>query len=390
MTPPCMTVILPAMQPRTLNADERQRYARHLALPEIGASGQERLAAASVLVIGAGGLGSPAALYLAAAGVGTIGLVDHDRIELSNLQRQVLFATDEVGEGKARTASARLQALNPSIKVVAHAVKLDAGNVESLFNAYDLVVDGTDRLAVRYLINDACVLMRKPLVSAAIHRFEGQAMTYVPDIGPCYRCLYPESSEGLVPNCAEAGVLGVLPGVMGSLQATEVIKVLLGIGEPLVGRLLVYDALSLTFQEFHFKRRDDCAVCGSQPAITTVRVHEERTVPQISEWTPEQLAKELKAPGGERLLLVDVREPHEWAAGRLPGSIHMPLATVPQHLDEIATEATPVFICAVGARSMAACRFLAEQGRTSVNLAGGVRAWSQVFGAPPLPNEHQH
>ena len=196
----------------------------------------------------------------------------------------------------------------------------------ALFRAYDLVVDGTDRLAVRYLINDACVLMRKPLVSAAIHRFEGQAMTYVPDIGPCYRCLYPESSEGLVPNCAEAGVLGVLPGVMGSLQATEAIKVLLGIGEPLVGRLLVYDALSLTFQEFRFQRRDDCAVCGDHPSITSCpRARGAPECSGISEWTPEQLAKELKAPGGERLLLVDVREPYEWAAGRLPGSVHIPL-----------------------------------------------------------------
>jgi sulfur-carrier protein adenylyltransferase/sulfurtransferase len=388
LTPNGVAVILSGMQPRTLNADERQRYARHLALPEIGASGQERLAAASVLVIGAGGLGSPAALYLAAAGVGTIGLVDHDRVELSNLQRQVLFATGEVGEGKAQAASARLQALNPSIKVIAHAVKLDAGNVESLFGPYDVIVDGTDRLAVRYLINDACVLLGKPLVSAAIHRFEGQAMTYVPDVGPCYRCLYPESSEGLVPNCAEAGVLGVLPGVMGSLQATEAIKVVLGIGEPLIGRLLVYDALSLSFQEFRFSRRGDCAVCGSQPTIS-IKDHEEQPVPQISEWTPEQLANALKAPGGDRLVLVDVRELHEWDAGRLPGSIHMPLATLPQRQDEI-VDATPVFICAVGGRSMAACRFLAAQGRASVNLAGGVRAWSQVFGAPPLPHGHQH
>jgi adenylyltransferase/sulfurtransferase len=383
------------MQPKALNADERQRYARHLALPEIGASGQERLGAASVLVIGAGGLGSPAALYLAAAGVGTIGLVDHDRVELSNLQRQVLFATGEVGEGKAQTASARLLALNPSINVVAHAVKLDARNVESLFSRYDLVVDGTDRLAVRYLINDACVLLRKPLVSAAIHRFEGQAMTYVPGIGPCYRCLYPESSEGLVPNCAQAGVLGVLPGVMGSLQATEVIKVLLGIGESLVGRLLVYDALSLSFDEFRFSRRPDCAVCGTSPTITNVRFHEEEAVPEnsatvISEMSPVQLAAALKAEDGDKLLLVDVREPHEWSAGRLPGSVHIPLATLPQRLHELVAGSTPVFICHSGGRSMAACRFLAGQGRASVNLAGGVQAWSQVFGAPPLPHEHQH
>ncbi len=378
------------MQPRTLDAHDRQRYARHLALPEIGLAGQQRLAAASVLVVGAGGLGSPAALYLAAAGVGTLGLVDHDSIELSNLQRQVLFTTAEVGAGKAEAGRAHLAALNPGINVVAHATRLDAANVEALLRDYDVVVDGTDRLAVRYLINDACVLLRKPLVSAAIHRFEGQAMSYVPDAGPCYRCLYPQSSEGLVPNCAEAGVLGVLPGVMGSLQATEVIKILLGIGEPLVGRLLVYDALSLSFEEFRFQRRDDCAVCGSHPTITSVRVHEESPVPMVSEFTPRQLAAALKQPDGESLLLVDVREPHEWAAGRLPGSVHIPLATLPQRLGEIAQDATPVFICAMGGRSMAACRFMAAQGRAAVNLAGGVQAWSQEFGAPPPPHEHDH
>jgi sulfur-carrier protein adenylyltransferase/sulfurtransferase len=378
------------MQPRTLDARDRQRYARHLALPEIGLAGQQRLAAASVLVIGAGGLGCPAALYLAAAGVGTLGLVDHDSVELSNLQRQVLFTSAEVGAGKAEAARAHLAALNPGINVVAHATRLDAANVEALLRDYDVVVDGTDRLAVRYLINDACVLLHKPLVSAAIHRFEGQAMTYVPDAGPCYRCLYPQSSEGLVPNCAEAGVLGVLPGVMGSLQATEVIKILLGIGEPLVGRLLVYDALSLSFEEFRFQRRDDCAVCGSHPTITSVRVHEESPVPMVSEFTPRQLAAALKQPGGESLLLIDVREPHEWAAGRLPGSVHIPLATLPQRLGEIAQDATPVFICAMGGRSMAACRFMAAQGRAAVNLAGGVQAWSQEFGAPPPPHEHDH
>jgi sulfur-carrier protein adenylyltransferase/sulfurtransferase len=378
------------MQPRTLDAGDRQRYARHLALPEIGLAGQQRLASASVLVVGAGGLGSPAALYLAAAGVGTLGLVDHDNIELSNLQRQVLFTTGEVGAGKAEAARARLLALNPGINVVAHGLKLDAANVESVFGDYDVVVDGTDRLSVRYLINDACVLLHKPLVSAAIHRFEGQAMTYVPDAGPCYRCLYPESSEGLVPNCAEAGVLGVLPGVMGSLQATEVIKILLGIGEPLIGRLLVYDALSLSFQEFSFLRRGDCAVCGSSPSITSVAFHEEKALPLISAFTPVQLAQALKQPGGDSLLLVDVREAHEWAAGRLPGSVHIPLATLPLRFSEIGPETTPVFICAVGARSMAACRFAAAQGRSAVNLEGGVLAWSQVYGAPPPPHEHDH
>jgi adenylyltransferase/sulfurtransferase len=366
------------------------RYARHLALTEIGAAGQQRLAASSVLVIGAGGLGSPAALYLAAAGVGTLGIVDHDRIEISNLQRQILFTTAEIGASKAQAASGRLRELNPDLRVVAHEVKLAEANVMQLLAAYDVVIDGTDRLTTRYLINDACVLLGKPLVSAAIHRFEGQAMTYLPGSSPCYRCLYPQSPEDLVPNCAEAGVLGVLPGVMGSLQATEALKVLLGIGEPLTGRLLVYDALSLRFDEFRFQRRSDCAVCGDHPTITSISPPRESRLSGITEWTPQQLAAELKNGADNRLLLVDVREPHEWAAGRLPGSVHMPLGTLSQRTGEIPADLTPVFICAAGGRSMAACRFLAAQGRSAVNLAGGVMAWSSIYGAPPQPHDHQH
>jgi molybdopterin/thiamine biosynthesis adenylyltransferase/rhodanese-related sulfurtransferase len=365
------------------------RYARHLALSEIGTAGQQRLAASSVLIIGAGGLGSPSGLYLAAAGVGTIGLVDHDRIEISNLQRQILFATAQIGQGKARVASERLQALNPDLRVNAHELKLDADNVMQVMKAYDVVLDGTDRLATRYLINDACVLLGKPLVSAAIHRFEGQAMTYLPGKAPCYRCLYPESPEDLVPNCATAGVLGVLPGVMGSLQATEAIKVLLGIGETLAGRLLVYDALSLSFDEFRFARRSDCAVCGDHPGITSITHHKESRLSGITEWSAQQLAQELKGGADEKLLLVDVREAHEWAAGRLPGSVHIPLGSLQQRIGEIPAEVTPVFICAVGGRSMAACRFLASQGRDAINLAGGVMGWSQVYGAPPKP-DHDH
>lgn len=367
------------------------RYARHLALPEIGTEGQQRLAASSVLVIGAGGLGSPVGLYLAAAGVGRIGLLDHDRIELSNLQRQVMFDTRQIGQGKAETARARMAALNPDVEVVAHAEKLVAANAERLLGAYDLVIDGTDRLATRYLINDACVLLGKPLVSAAIHRFEGQAMTYLPGRSPCYRCLYPESPEDLIPSCATAGVLGVLPGVMGALQATEAIKLLVGIGEPLAGRLLTYDALTLSFNEFRFPRRRDCAVCGEHPTITSLADHEEKHLTRIVEWTPRQLADELKKEGGEeRLLLVDVREPWEWAEGRLPGSVHMPLATLPQRMGEIPAGVTPVFICAVGGRSMAACRlFTAARDQDAINLAGGVVGWSSEFGAPPKP-DHDH
>jgi adenylyltransferase/sulfurtransferase len=369
------------------------RYARHLALPEIGTAGQSKLAASSVLIIGAGGLGSPSGLYLAAAGVGRIGLLDHDRIEISNLQRQVLFDTRSIGQSKAETARARLAALNPEIEVVAHAEKLVASNAQRLLAPYDVIIDGTDRLATRYLINDACVLLGKPLVSAAIHRFEGQAMTYLPGRSPCYRCLYPDSPEQRIPDCATAGVLGVLPGVMGALQATEAIKLLLGIGEPLAGRLLTYDALTLSFNQFRFERRRDCAVCGERPTITSLAHHEEQPLHRIAEWTPRRLAEELKKEGGEeRLMLVDVREPWEWAQGRLPGSVHIPLATLPQRLAEIPPDVTPVFICAVGGRSMAACRlFTAARGQQAVNLAGGVVGWSSEFGAPPRPDhDHDH
>lgn len=375
-----------------ISTTDAARYARHLSLPEIGAAGQQRLAAASVLVIGAGGLGSPSGLYLAAAGVGHIGLLDDDRIEISNLQRQVIFSTGDIGQGKAETARARLLALNPGIRVTAHNERLVAGNAERLFAPYDIVIDGTDRLATRYLINDTCVLLGKPLISAAIHRFEGQAMTYLPGQSPCYRCLYPNSPEELIPSCATAGVLGVLPGVMGSLQATEAIKLLVGIGTPLAGRLLIYDALSLGFNEFRFKRRPDCAVCGEHPTITSLAHHEEKPLTRIAEWTPRQLADELKNGGDDRLMLVDVREPAEWAAGRLPGSVHIPLATLPQRMAEIPADVTPVFICAIGGRSMAACRlFSSMHDRDAVNLAGGVVEWSSEFGAPPKPDDgHQH
>jgi adenylyltransferase/sulfurtransferase len=254
-----------------LSDAERARYSRHLLLPEIGVTGQQRLKAARVLVVGAGGLGSPASLYLAAAGVGTLGVIDNDRVDVSNLQRQVLFDTASVGQSKAQLAAERLHALNPDIRVIAHNQELRAANAHEILDGYDIVLDGSDRLSTRYLVNDACVLFGKALVSAAIHRFEGQAMTYVPGRGPCYRCLFSDAEEGVVPNCAEAGVLGVLPGVMGTLQATEAIKLIAGIGEPLIGRLLTYDALNLRFNEFRFKRRTGCAVCGDHPSITELR-----------------------------------------------------------------------------------------------------------------------
>ena len=365
-----------------LSADERARYARHLALPEIGAEGQEKLKSARVLVIGAGGLGSPSALYLAAAGIGTLGLVDCDRVDLSNLQRQVLFDNADLARPKATAARERLLALNPGIKVIAHEVELRAANVREILGAYDVILDGTDRLPTRYLVNDACVLLGKPLVTAAIHRFEGQAMTYVPGRGPCYRCLFPATPAALVPSCAEAGVLGVLPGVLGAIQATEAIKLVVGRGEPLVGRLLTYDALELRFQEFRFVRRPDCAVCGERPTITELRDDPEACMTEalqsLRRLGPTELQMLLADPeAGGTLLLVDVREPREFAAGHLPGAINMPMSGLDRRLTELAAGSTAVFMCRSGGRSLRACGAALRAGAvTPVQLEGGLLAWA--------------
>jgi molybdopterin/thiamine biosynthesis adenylyltransferase/rhodanese-related sulfurtransferase len=362
----------------TLSLSERERYQRHLALAEIGAGGQEKLKAARVLIVGAGGLGSPAALYLAAAGCGTLGLLDCDSIEMSNLQRQVLFDTGALGRPKADAGAERLAGLNPAIRIVAHRAELKAANVRELFSQYDLVLDGTDRLATRYLINDACVILSLPLVSAAIHRFEGHLMTYVPGLGPCYRCLFPNCADGLVANCTQAGVLGVLPGVLGTLQATEAIKLITGVGEPLIGRLLTYDALQMRFQEFTMTRRADCAVCGDAP---TIREPFDALPPggaaapgsDIRRLSAGELAKLLsKAP-----LLVDVREVREFSAGHLERSVNIPLGQLPQRLAQIAPDAAPVFICRSGARSLAACQMALQANIAApANLEGGLLAWA--------------
>jgi sulfur-carrier protein adenylyltransferase/sulfurtransferase len=368
----------------TLSSKERERYARHLALPEIGPAGQERLKAARVLIVGAGGLGSPAALYLAAAGCGTLGLLDCDRVDLSNLQRQLLFDTGALKQPKAEAGRERLERLNPDIRVIAHPLELKAANVRTLFSQYDLVIDGTDRLSARYLINDACVLLGLPLVSAAIHRFEGQLMTYVPQQGPCYRCVFPQAADGMVANCAEAGVLGVLPGVLGTLQATEAIKLITGIGAPLIGRLLTYDALEMRFDEFGIARRADCAVCGDAPTITEPR---DAQVPQaegaagevrrLSALELRDLLSAASAGGADLPPLIDVREPYEWNAGHLRGALHIPLGQLPQRLAEIPRNAAPVFICRSGGRSMAACQIALRSGISApTNLEGGMLAWA--------------
>jgi adenylyltransferase/sulfurtransferase len=369
------------MRSVTLSPPERARYQRHLSLKEIGPEGQEKLKAARVLIVGAGGLGSPAALYLAAAGCGTLGLVDFDRVDVSNLQRQVLFDTAGLGQPKAAAGRARLAALNPEIRVVAHALELKAANARALLADYDLVVDGSDRLSTRYLVNDACVLLGRPLISAAIHRFEGQLMTYVPGRGPCYRCLFPQAADGMVANCAEAGVLGVLPGVLGTLQATEAIKLITGVGTPLVGRLLTYDALELRFQEFRVERRRDCAVCGDAPTITEPRDPPAPTAQAaqdgVRRLTPRALQALLAPRAGVAPPLIDVRERWEYDTGHLPDAVNIPLGELPQRIDELARAAGAVFICRSGGRSMRACALALQAGVTSpANLEGGMLAWA--------------
>jgi adenylyltransferase/sulfurtransferase len=363
----------------SLSTTALHRYSRHLALPEIGVAGQEKLQAARVLVIGTGGLGSPAALYLAAAGIGHLGVLDFDRVEASNLQRQVLYDTASIGLPKAELARMRLAALNPELALEAHQTELCAANVREIFERYDVIVDGSDRIATRYLVNDACVIYRKSLVSAAIHRFEGQAMTYVPGRGPCYRCLFPNMADGVTPNCAEAGVLGVLPGVLGAIQATEVIKLVVGFGTPLIGRLLTYDALDMRFQELTGKRRADCAVCGEHPSITAPHdppgfctADELGRVRSIS---ARQLAQRIQATSLP-ISLIDVREPAEFAAAHLPRAINIPLGTVEQHGRQLPHAGTVVFVCRSGVRSRQACALADRMGVSEAwQLEGGLLAW---------------
>jgi molybdopterin/thiamine biosynthesis adenylyltransferase/rhodanese-related sulfurtransferase len=377
--------MLPQMTATSLSERERERYQRHLSLPEIGPRGQEKLRAARVLVVGAGGLGSPAALYLAAAGCGTIGLLDCDRVDLSNLQRQILFETGSIGQPKASAGRERLARLNPDIQVLAHDLELNAQNVRELLRNYDLVLDGSDRLSTRYLVNDACVLLRLPLVSAAIHRFEGHLITYVPDAGPCYRCAFPQAAEGTVASCAQAGVLGVLPGVLGTLQATEAIKLITAVGEPLLGRLLTYDALAMRFQEFRLARRADCPVCGESPTITAPgdpagEIRMTHTPNDLRRLSAKDLHALLEEAPGRRPLLIDVREVQEFSAGHLAGSVNIPLGELPQRLAEIPTDSAPVFICRVGGRSLAACQMALRANIASpANLEGGLLAWSAAI-----------
>ncbi len=379
------------MKDAVLTAEELRRYSRHLSLAEVGAAGQLRLKAGRVLIVGVGGLGSPCALYLAAAGVGHLGLVDCDQVDESNLQRQVLYDSAQVGSSKATQARARLLALNPTISVVAHEAELAAANIGSLFADYDIIVDGSDRIATRYLVNDACVILGKSLVTAAVHRFEGQALTYAPGRGPCYRCLFAHVVADSVASCADVGVLGVLPGILGTIQATEVLKLLLGLGTPLFGQLLTLDALQMRFDSFTFARRPDCAVCGDQPVITRLQdppgfcsIEEQRRVPQLS---PVELARLLATQAGT-LRLIDVRGAQEFADGALENSIHLPLPQIEQSAAAtLAPLARPgdtlVFICRSGARGTRAGALARREGLHAVNLAGGLLAWRALLQTKP-------
>jgi sulfur-carrier protein adenylyltransferase/sulfurtransferase len=373
-----------------LSAQEIVRYNRHLIMPEVALAGQRRLKAARVLLIGAGGLGSPAGLYLAAAGVGHLGLVDFDVVDASNLQRQILHTTRDIGRPKLESTAERLHALNPEIEVTTHAVRITAANALELIEPYDLVIDGTDNFPTRYLVNDACVLLGKPNVYGSIFRFEGQTSVFAPPTGPCYRCLYPEPPPpGLAPSCAEGGVLGVLPGVIGSLQATEAIKLLLGRGEPLLGRLLLYDALALTFHELRIHRDPQCPVCGDIPTITSLidyddfcGVHTSASYSHDDATVEEVLAR---SESGDDFVLLDVRSREEWQICQIHGAVLIPLPELPDRWHELDPTREVIVHCKTGQRSARAVALLREACFACVrNLRGGLDEWARVFNSGPL------
>ncbi len=370
-----------------LSAEELARYSRHLVLPEVGVEGQRRLKAARVLVVGAGGLGSPSALYLAAAGVGVLGIVDADQVEFSNLQRQILHSTEAVGTSKVVSAAERIRAVNPGVEVVRHEVRLSSENALQILADYDVILDGSDNFPTRYLLNDACALLGKPDVYGSIYRFDGQASVFWAARGPCYRCLYrdPPPPE-LVPSCAEGGVLGVLPGIVGSVQALEAIKLILGAGEPLIGRLLLFEALSMRFRELALEKDPDCPLCGTRPSIRELVDYEAfcgvgtgaAVAPDggVLEVEPRALKAELEA--GRKLVLIDVREPFEWEICHIAGSRLVPLGELPRRFEELEPAAPVVTICHTGVRSLDAARFLRSRGIADVrSLSGGVAAWAE-------------
>jgi adenylyltransferase/sulfurtransferase len=369
-----------------LSNDEVARYSRHLILPEVGMEGQQKLKAAKVLCVGTGGLGSPLAFYLAAAGIGTLGLVDFDVVDSSNLQRQIIHSTKDVGRSKIDSATEKLEALNPFLNVVKHETMLTSKNALEIISQYDIVADGTDNFPTRYLVNDACVLTGKPNAYGSIFRFEGQASVFATKEGPCYRCLYPEPPPpGLVPSCAEGGVLGILPGLVGVVQATEVIKLILGKGEPLIGRLLLVNALDMKFRELKLRKNPECPVCGTNPTVTKLIDYDqfcgilpEQKAAPVQNGIPQMSVKEYKQrrDAGEDLFLLDVREPFEYQIAQMGGHL-IPLNEVPQRMGELDPKREIVVHCKVGGRSQKAAEFLKKNGFEKVhNLAGGIMAWS--------------
>ncbi len=381
----------PTTQP-ALSQQEILRYSRHLIMPEVGMDGQLKLKQAKVLLIGAGGLGAPLGLYLAAAGVGHLGLVDFDVVDFTNLQRQVTFGTKDVGRPKLEAAAERLRDLNPEIEITLHEAKLASDNALDILRGYDIVADGTDNFPTRYLVNDACVLLGKPNVYGSIFRFEGQATVFALKDGPCYRCLYPEPPPpGLVPSCAEGGVLGVLPGIVGSIQANETIQLILGAGESLKGRLLVFDALKMRFRELRLRKNPDCPVCGTHPTVTKlidylefcgIRGQEARPTVQVPEIEPKELKQRLDR--GDNVFILDVREPHEYQICNLNGYL-IPLGDLPKRAHELDSAREIVAHCRSGKRSAEAVDFLRKAGFRKIwNLKGGILAWSDQVD-PSLP-----
>ena len=380
------TITAPPTLPE-LTTDDLARYSRHLILPEVGMECQQKLKAARVLCVGTGGLGSPLALYLTAAGIGTLGLVDFDVVDASNLQRQIIHSTKDIGRSKLDSAEEKLKALNPAINIVKHNTMLSSGNALDILKDYDIVADGTDNFPTRYLVNDACVLLGKPNVYGSIFRFEGQASVFATEAGPCYRCLYPEPPPpGLVPSCAEGGVLGILPGLVGVIQATEVIKLILGKGDSLVGRLLLVDALNMRFRELKLRKNPDCPVCGTNPTVTALIDYEHfcgiiPETPQeknVKNGIPQITVKEFKArrDAGDDIFLLDVREPYEYQIAQIGGTL-IPQNDVPNRLVEIPSDREIVVQCRSGARSQRIAELLKQSGYTQVvNLAGGILAWS--------------
>jgi adenylyltransferase/sulfurtransferase len=366
----------------TFSSDEFARYSRHLIMPEVGLEGQKALKAASVLIIGAGGLGTPSATYLAAAGVGRIGIVDFDDIESSNLHRQVLYSEQDLGRSKAEVAKERLHQINPNVSIEVHKVRLDSSNALEILKNYDIIVDGTDNFPTRYLVNDACVLLGKPNVYASIFRFEGQASVFYAREGPCYRCLYPEPPPpGLVPSCAEGGVLGVLPGIMGSIQAAEAIDLILGNGTPLIGRLLLFNALDMRFKELKLKKNPGCPVCGKNPTVKEL-IDYEAFCGVNEEHDPkfEMSVQGLKRALDDKrsIVVLDVREPFEYEIAHIDGSKLIPLGQLGQRVNELDTADQIVVYCHTGVRSAQAVSFLNGLGFKKVkNLKGGIKAWTR-------------